>query len=206
MKLKSILAAAAMAVMGFMGTGSDAKAVTYILNDVTLSDGGTLSGFFTLNQYGGFSAYSLTTTNGTLLGGLPGQTYNYSPTYPPPAARSSPNNAPDLLVFFPNANPYTNFELQLAFSGNLLTGANLLGGPNSFECQNSFFCYLGETGNAGSIRYVDAARLGGGNLTLTPLPSALLLFGTALTGLGIFGYRRKATASADCDYGTVAAG
>jgi hypothetical protein len=164
-----------------------AKAITYTLTNVPLTDGGSLSGSISFGVYGGISDYSLTTTAGS---NLPAETYTYSPTYPPPSATANPFGAPTVLDFYPNANPGTNYVLQLTFSSNVLNGgASLLGGPFSYECILSFNCQFNPL--SGLTRYVGATSFGGGNLTSTPLPGALVLFGSVLFGGGLFMRRRR---------------
>ncbi len=185
MKLRAPLAVCAVFFSVFLN--SPANAITYTLSNVPLTDGGVLNGDFIVNVYGGFSGYSLTTSGGA----LPAEVYTYSPTYPPPSATAGPVfGTPLVLDFFPNANPGTNYVLQLSFSSNLLNGnASLLGGPFSFECILSYNCESNPS--SGLTRYVAAETLGGGNLTATPLPATFLLFGTALLGGGILIHRRR---------------
>lgn len=179
MHIKRILAACLVAGMGLIGTASGANAVVYSFNNILLSDGGLLNGTLDI-QFGGVIGYNLTTTGGT-----PGLDTSY--TYPGfPSPNSIPFGSPTTIQLFPNS---FTAVLQLAFASNLmLAGPNvLLGGINglSFECNGSFSC----PDNRALTRYVanDTA------ISPTPLPPAVLLFGTALAGLGLIRRRRKAS-------------
>jgi hypothetical protein len=183
-----------LAIVGLISTGSSANAIVYnpltVNINLPLSDGGTLSGFFTLDtQYGGISDYSLTTTGGV----LPPETYFHVAGFPPPAAEASPFGAPTTLDFFPNNwDPLLSYAavLELKFTGNLLFGGVALetGGP-SWECINSFVCPSpGNLPNFG-VRYVEGT-LG------VPEPSTLFLLASGLGLLGFLSRRKRATCSA----------
>ena len=115
--LRPIIAASAMAVVGILSATSDASAITWTLTNVPLTDGGTLSGTFSINQYGYLGDYNLTTT----FGGL-----GFSETYfsPPPVAANIntafPPTAGNVVTFFPNDAAATG-ALQLTFANSLST-------------------------------------------------------------------------------------
>ena len=59
-----------LALAGLCAAAAPAKADTFLtLQGVTFDDGGTASGFITLNPYGNVDTYEITTTAGTFLGG-----------------------------------------------------------------------------------------------------------------------------------------
>jgi hypothetical protein len=192
-KFSSIFSAAAIAIMGLLGAGSGANAITYAFTNVGLSDGGLLNGTLDIN-FGGVSGYSLTTTGGS----IPSldMSYHY-PGFPSP--NSIPFGNPTVVQIFPDGPPtITNFIsiLQLTFSSDLMVAGphTLLGGAPgpSFECSGSFLCYLGISTE---IRYVAADTIIDG-VGATPLPAALPLFASGLGALGLLGWRRKKKADA----------
>ena len=205
--LKSTLAASAIVVMSLVGAGSDAKAITWTLTSVPLTDGGSLTGTFSINQYGYLSGYNLITT----ISGLGfGETYYSPPPVAPDINTTSPPTAGNVVTFFPNDAPATG-ALQLTFANSLSTpGIDniIIGTAASFECLGSYSCqFTGQKdvfGYGGGPVYSDLTRYVGEGATsfadspslATPLPAALPLFASGLTAMGLFAWRRKRKAAA----------
>jgi hypothetical protein len=200
MNIKFTLAAAAIAAMGVVGASSDAKAITWTLTDVPLTDGGTLSGTFSINVDGYLAGYNLTTTIGSEL---------FSESYfsPPPVApninTTSPPIAGNVVDFFPNDNPAIG-ALQLTFANSLSTPGTdniVIGDAASFECLGSYSCqFTGQTnvfGYGGGPTYSPLTRyIGSGDATATPLPSTWTMLIAGFVGLGFFAYRGSKHVSA----------
>jgi hypothetical protein len=177
-RLRSLLAAGGLALAFIAAvSGAKADAVTYPITwnvSGTLDDGGILSGFFQINQYGYTNGtnWSLLTTTGTLLDG-----YSYSPGI----NASNPNVF--TVKFTPNDHVY-EVLLQLTFVNSLLlpsVNPMIVGnlGP-SFEC-------LGWTcPNGGATRYFTS-----GVASAVPVPAALPLFAGGLGLLGWMARRRR---------------
>lgn len=198
---KSIMAASAMAATILLGANSGANALTWTLTNVPLTDGGALSGTFTIDQYGYLGSYNLTTTIG-------GEGFSESYISPAPVSggvnTTSPPVAGNVLTLFPNDSGYTG-ELQLTFANSLSTpGINpiVIGNAASFECLGSFSCYLtGQTvvypwGTFGPTFSLDTRYVGSGDASFaaatsfaTPLPSTWLMLLSGFVGLGFFVYR-----------------
>jgi hypothetical protein len=69
MKLSQIFAAAALAMAALGASSSSGQAnVKYTVENATFDDGTSLTGFFTLNQYGQPVSWDLTTVTGTVSG------------------------------------------------------------------------------------------------------------------------------------------
>lgn len=119
--------------------------VTYTLTGIGLTDGGVLNGTITTDDYpggnSGISSWDLTTSGGT----QPGETYSSAISFNSESLTSF--TQPTGFDFF--ALKAYNFELELAFTGNLITGAgvSLIGGLGglSWECFNSFACTTTES-------------------------------------------------------------
>jgi hypothetical protein len=187
MKVGTLVAATSLFLSIFQVHSSQASTVSDVtlagggaqitLSGVAFFDTGLLNGSVTLNQFGGVAGYNLSTTGGafsesyTTAGGATN------------APQSKPNNAPTVLDFFADDAPFTSV-LQLAFSGDLLSGgASLLGGNlgPSYECTGSFSCFVGSPPAGGEVRFVEAAA--------TPLPSTWIMLLCGLLGLGLFVHR-----------------
>ena len=137
---------------------------TWLIEDATFDDGGTLTGTFTLNQYGYLETASLTTSAGGVLGG---QSYD---------ATSNASNGATYLDF----NPGYTTDLHIVFADSLTTGEShndIVAG--SYECEGSYSCYVPE---GGTVRY-----LIGGYATYVPEPAtwAMMVLGLGLIGGGI---------------------
>jgi hypothetical protein len=85
------------------------------------------------------------------------------------------------LDLFNDSNPSTSIGTFTDLSGTTLAFSYL-----NLAAGDYFFRVMGDTGPIGNIyRYRFTAG------TEVPLPPALLLFATAIGGLGLFGYRRR---------------
>jgi hypothetical protein len=172
-----------------LAVGTAAKAdVVWTLTDVPLSDGGLLSGTFTINVYGYIteSSVSVTTTPGSILAG---DSYSAVPV------AANINNVggtglPDNVVqFFSTTNGYTG-SMQLTFA-NALTSPGIdpivggIGGP-SWECATGFGC---PPYNGTPIRFVDDGRSSFASAVPEPATWAMMILG--FLGMGFIGYRRK---------------
>jgi hypothetical protein len=166
----AVLASAAIPVTA----GAD---TTWLIQDATFSDGGTLTGTFSIDQYGYLDAASLTTGAGTVLGG---QTYGM-------------NSQASNDSFYIDFNPGYTTDLHIVFADPLTAREShdsiVLGG-SSFECVGSFSC---STGQAGTVRY-----LTGGFATYVPEAAtwAMMVLGAGLVGAGIRLTRDKRGVSA----------
>jgi len=189
LKFKSLVSVCAVAAAVLLWCGTGAKAVTYIFNNVSLSDGGLLNGNLTID-FGGVFGYHLATTGGNAALDT---TYDY-PGFPSPNA--IPFGAPTVVQLFPVS--FTAM-LQLSFTTDLMLGGPTvlkggIGGP-SFECNGDFLCPVGTPGTQGPARWIaeDTA------IFPTPLPGALPLFigGTGLLGFLLHRRRRPAAVTAE---------
>jgi len=189
---RSIKAGVPAALLGVLflicGDHSRANAITWTLStDVPLSDGGTLNGTFTVNQYGYVNGnfYFLQTAGGST---------NFSQTYTGSLNASDPNV---LTVIFYAPSPAYSSQLDLVFTGSLLVdSANNalvggLGGP-SWECEG----YAGSNTSCSSqyssppIRYVTGGYASS-IVASTPLPAAWTMFVGGCAGLGFIARKRK---------------
>ncbi|GEM_PF-2631659 len=181
MNKKTILATALLAL--FTCAASEAKADTvWTLSNVELSDNTYLNGSFSINQYGWFDSFNLT----TMVGGLSGYTYSSAGSSP-----SSINNPTDTVVTFSTSN-YEGY-LTLTFQHSLSNAAatdSIVGGSTgpSYECYG-WGCP--PYGTSDPTRYVVANQSAS---LLTPLPAAIWLAGSALAGLLGYGARRRVAA------------
>ena len=127
---KKIFSAAAFCVVAAAAVPTAAQADIKWVVTGTFNDGGSVNGFFNINQYGYLDGYDLTTTGGTLPG------VGYTP------ANSYFSNG----TFYFDAQPGYQGDLHLEFLDDLGIGvANnpILGGnPGpSYECQGSYSCF-----------------------------------------------------------------
>ena len=151
--------------------------MNWTLTGVVFGDGGKASGTFSIDSATGLlTAYDITTTGGTTLGG---SVYD--------SATSSPSCQNCLLSnsFILNISDLS-FAISLSFSNPLTTpGVNpLVLSALSDVPSGSWEC-------AGAT--CDPVRLAvsGVAISATPLPAALPLFATGIGALGLLGWRRK---------------
>jgi PEP-CTERM motif len=171
------------------GTAANAD-VVWTLTDVPLSDGGHLSGTFTINVDGYIteSSVSVTTTPGSILSG---DSYSAVPV------AANINNVggtglPDNVVqFFSTANGYTG-SMQLTFAHALTSPGTdpIIGGIGgaSWECATGFGCppYSGTP-----IRFVANDPASFASAVPEPATWAMMILG--FLGIGFIGYRRKSS-------------
>jgi hypothetical protein len=202
---------AAAALIGLLSASQSANALTWTLTDVPLTDGGTLSGTFTLNSYGYFGSFDISTTSG-------GEGFSESYFSPPPVAgninTTNPPVAGNVIDLFPNDDPALGV-LQLTFAHSLSTpGINpiIIGNAASFECLGSYSCYLtGQTvtyawGTFGPKYSADTRYIGSNDIdtadvafaATTPLPPTwtMLIAGfVGLVGFVAFGGKKRNVAA-----------
>jgi len=174
------LASAAAAIVTCT-LGASANAATYPVPGTyditgTFNDGGTLSGTFTIDQYGFLIAPTdIVTTTGSIM---TGQLYTLPPQ--PSPSGFQPITTADSVEFTYNYSP----TLQITFEdalGSVAVDPFVLTPALSFECVATTGTYCAGPGR----------DFLSGEATLTPLPATLPLFAG---GLGIVGYltgRRK---------------
>lgn len=170
----AVIAAGALVVIP-----SAAKADVTWLVDANFADGGTVSGYFTVNTYGYLSSFDLLTTPGD---GFASFDYTDQNSY-------FSNGA-----FYVDAQPKYQSDLHLVFADDLnVAVANnpVLGGDDgpSYECQGSFSCYVPTDG---AIRYITD----GFASAAVPEPAswAMMLAGFGALGAALRGQRRKLAA------------
>jgi hypothetical protein len=184
--LRSILVAGALGLLGLTAAPSGANAITWNLSSIPLSDGGSLSGFFSFNESGYLDAWNLTSSGGTLA------SLQYS--NPPNDINASQDGPPNVTFVAFYANPPANYfgALVLKFAADLLTasGTDAIlagnGGP-SFECQG----FLSETNACTSqnIRYIGDGAFA--TSPEVPLPPSAPLFAGGLLLLGLLWWRKN---------------
>ncbi len=174
MRNASLLTAAALAFVTVVGAASTSKADVQWVVSGTLSDGGTLSGEFTINVYGQLeNNFNLVTTGGSLLSGFD---YNASDSYYSTG------------TFYVDAQPAYENDLHLEFANSLGVGSlnnaivGGLGGP-SYECQGSYSCFVP---SGGDTRYFVS-----GAASAVPELSTWVMMLLGFGGLGFAGYRRS---------------
>jgi len=170
-------AVASAALIGLAANAPGARAdVTWVFNDVGLSDGGTLAGSFTLNDFGMLSGWDLTTTAGSSGVG--------AYTYTPGLFNGMVNLTHDELVLWRMTPMAYDGGLQLAFSGSLFGSGTVdsliggVGGP-SVECGN-WNCTAGPERFALGGEAIDA-------VSAIPEPATwtMMLLGIGATGFYI---------------------
>lgn len=169
--MKKVLATLAGALFFF---GAEARADILWTVDGTFTDGTTVTGTFSINQYGFLdNNFSLTThANGAFAG----FTYTASDSYY--------SNG----TFYVDAQPGYQQDLHLQFLDALtaLNPNNPIVGGNpgpSYECIDSFSCF-NQTG--GTIRYIES-----GFAAAVPEASTWLMFLIGMVGIGLVGLRRN---------------
>ena len=164
-----------VAGLGCLGNAPARADLMVTLEGVTFGDGGTASGYFTLNVYGQIEEANITTTAGETLGNvaIPGFTYTN-------VGSSVPNTPVFDSLFYFNAQSEA-FSLALdaeqaltpGFSGydSLVLGSDVGGTPaGSIEdCQeNATYC--------GGANYLDGRLITAGSL-YAPEPATITLLG-----------------------------
>lgn len=172
MKTRSKVLAALVGVLVCFGAEAQADILWTV--DGTFTDGTTVTGTFSINQYGYLdNNFSLTTHASGAFGGF---TYTASDSY---YANGT---------FYVDAQPGYQQDLHLQFLDALtaLNPSNPIVGGNpgpSYECIASYSCY-NQTG--GTIRYIDA-----GFAAAVPEASTWLMFLIGMAGIGLMGLRRN---------------
>lgn len=173
------------AALSFFQAQSSANAATIawtLSTNIALSDGGTLNGYFGINDYG--------YTNGTPFDlQTAGGTTNYFQHYTSTINAGNPNT---VTVDFFAPDPAYSSSLTLVFQFSLLTAiANnpIIGGAPgpSFECE-------GYSCTANNTRYVVSGYASADGLSetgITPLPAALPLFAGGAGLIGLLGLRNN---------------
>jgi len=122
-----------------MGAGMSAANASVVWDvSATFSDGATLTGTFTINQYGYLQSADLVTTG---MGAFSGYTYTLADSYI--------STGTNYIDFEPG---YTS-DLHLQFAGNLTdpVADNSIILASSYECFGSYSCY---DAGGGTIRYL----------------------------------------------------
>lgn len=149
---------------------------TWVLQNATLDDGGTVSGSLTIGPYGYLVApVTVTSTAGTLLGG---HAYSYSdPT------NIVPGSPPAFGVEFHSAT--YDLTLHIEFENSLeSSGVDPIVLSQSWECA-SFSCPGPDTGQPDA----DTRFFTAGSAVAAPEPGTLSLL--ALGGIGAIALRRR---------------
>jgi hypothetical protein len=168
MRAACTLALAGLALAATVATATAAPVsypIDWTLKNVGFSDGGTASGTFAINQYGQLQTFDVTTTTGSALSG-----YVYTPVI---NALLEDNDT----VLILNRTGYDGY-LDLTFLNPLSTPASYdpIVAAVSYEC-NGFQQVNGSCGT----RSVERTVTSGGAV---PEPMTVVLFGTALLGIG----------------------
>ncbi len=165
--LGAVFAAGVVSVGGHVAY---ALPTTWVLQNATLDDGGTVSGEFTIGPYGYLiSPINLTTSAGSLLSG-----FSYTASDPSDIVPGTP---PAYGVDF--FSPSYDLDLHIVFQNSLE-----LGGPNpiiltsSYECA-AFTCPGPDTGSPGA----NTRFFTGGDAVPAPEPASFGLL--ALGALGV---------------------
>jgi len=180
--MKRILAALCLA-LGVTTLVAPARAdVTWLVNGL-FSDGSTLSGSFSLNQYGFVSAIDLTTQD---AGSLTGVHYILGASYPA-------SNGDAYLESDPG--PYTgalrlNFDGAIADVGNAPDTGTVSILSTSFECQDSQGC----SSASGNTRYLVSGTATTGSVP-EPATWGMMILGFGMVGAGLRVRRGRAVAA-----------
>jgi PEP-CTERM motif len=149
-----------------IATANSARADVVWLVNGTFNDGGTVSGYFDINQYGYLDGYNLQTSSGSVLPG-----FDYTPN------DSYFSNG----TFYFDAQPGYEGDLRLTFADDLSdpvsTNPIVGGAPGpSWECVGSFSCF---DLDGGTTRFISE-----GFASAAPEPGmwALMLLGIGMIG------------------------
>ena len=172
----ALLAAALVLIATLAAAPSDASTINWVLSGVTFDDGGATSGTFSTDSTSGnVTAFNITTTAGTTLGGA---NYNWT------AINTFSSNG----IYSPNSFILTNFDTSTYIN---LEFVNPLTGPGIDELILSGGSY--ECAICNPVRGIVS---GEAIAATTPLPAALPLLASGLGALGLLGWRRKRKAQA----------
>lgn len=179
--MKAISAVATAFVLLVASSLAQAVAVTWVLEDVSFSDGTTVTGFFTLDSdaIGVLGDFSLVTESGLRSGFV----------YTPDSVTFSQVNMNGVIVATPDD------VLQLWITGSLFDQNALPTVPAPSLVLNGAATIPSSSehdfGSAGNIRYV-----AGGSIVAVPEPSRFAML-VAGIGLLLLGYRRFSWTPAD---------
>jgi hypothetical protein len=186
MNFKKLLRGSAYAFAVMLTPNAYADSTQWIFNNVVFNDGGTLIGEFTTDSVtGNLLSYNLTTTAGSLL---EGNNYNASDSFI--LGNAYGNIGITAIMISANWKPnefgyiVTPFELYLAFYNSPAIWGNL-----AFSIINNSYAYESNPNSLGTgsvNRYISS-----GSVSAVPVPSAILLFGSAL--VGFIGVNRRKT-------------
>jgi hypothetical protein len=187
-----------VAGLAFLATASAADADTFYDFSVsgTFSDGGILTGSLTLDSSGTPLRGSLFVSGALLISNPPGANFVASTGFAVfPGGPDDPNVGPGFLTEIGTplygTEGHTRINLTFNVTAILSGGIVPLSGDISWPeaCTETLINYC--IGGGASLR--------NGSLTLiaivTPIPSALPLFATGLSALGLLGWHRKRKAA-----------
>jgi PEP-CTERM motif len=176
MNLRTLSAAAALAIAGVAGGASSSKAdVIYIVTG-TFDDATALTGSFTVDVYGyvEFASLNLTTVAGTISG------YSYT------GSTADPDGCGTDCIGYGRTSPPYFGGLQLTFQHSLG-----LPGPDPISVNGSSWENLSYSIGGPPIRYITA-----GVATPVPEPATWTMLIAGFAALGFAGYRRAQGAAA----------
>lgn len=177
--IRGVAASIILVVLASLGLAAPAGAVpvTWTLQDVTFTDGGTATGSFVYDADTNiFSGLDITTSFYAAFGSA--VTYSIS------TALSNSTRFDAVLAFPLFGNPRFIFDLvsPMTNAGGTINIALGFGDPDL-----EGICINSDCSAAGSVRFITS-----GAITSVPEPATIALFGAGLAGLGWIGRRRKA--------------
>jgi hypothetical protein len=173
MKVCHVLAAGVLAFSALACSASSSQAdVKYTIENAVFDDSSSLTGYFTLNQYGFLESWDLTTVAGTVSG------YEYTPS----STDLSGGCAGTCFIFGQNVTAYLG-ALQLTFENPFPTSGTdpLVVGEGGPSWENYSYTLGGSP-----IRYL----VSGDVVASVPEPSTWAMMLVGFAGLGFAGYRR----------------